>query len=335
MRILKILLYIILVLVALVAALGLFGRKKYYIERGLEIKTPKSLIYNYARYFKNFSEWSPWQVLDPNMTITIGGTDGMPGATYNWKGNKKIGAGTQTITAITPDQITTNIDLEHTFDGVATMSFEDKGGSTWVKWSYDLTIDFPWNGFAMLTDVDAFVGVDFQRGLENLKKVCEEKAALRYNNFTIEELDLPLRNYASIRGQTDTMPEAAMAFYENNIAKILTWAQGNNIALEGSPSGIFWGWANGKYDMAAAMSVPAGVVPPKGIAVFQAGDQKALVLEHYGPYDKTMKAHQAMDNYMADRGLTNVLPVIEEYVTDTALEKDSTKWLTKVIYFVK
>ena len=38
---------------------------------------------------------------------------------------------------------------------------------------------------------------------------------------------------------------------------------------------------------------------------------------------------------MKENKLEQLTPVIEEYVTDPASEPDSTKWLTKVVYFVK
>lgn len=42
-----------------------------------------------------------------------------------------------------------------------------------------------------------------------------------------------------------------------------------------------------------------------------------------------------MDAYMRENKLEQLTPVIEEYVTDSGSEPDSTKWLTKVVYFVK
>jgi len=37
---------------------------------------------------------------------------------------------------------------------------------------------------------------------------------------------------------------------------------------------------------------------------------------------------------MRDRGLFNSSPVVEEYITDPMEEKDPSKWLTKVIYYL-
>jgi effector-binding domain-containing protein len=43
----------------------------------------------------------------------------------------------------------------------------------------------------------------------------------------------------------------------------------------------------------------------------------------------------ALDEYMAEKGLQYIPPVVEEYLTDPGQEPDTAKWLTKVIYFVE
>ena len=42
-----------------------------------------------------------------------------------------------------------------------------------------------------------------------------------------------------------------------------------------------------------------------------------------------------MNDYLQQKKMTSSLPVIEEYVTDPTVEKDTAKWLTKIIYFVE
>jgi hypothetical protein len=43
----------------------------------------------------------------------------------------------------------------------------------------------------------------------------------------------------------------------------------------------------------------------------------------------------AMDEYMAERKLQQIPPILEEYLTDPTLEPDTSKWLTRIVYFVK
>jgi len=47
------------------------------------------------------------------------------------------------------------------------------------------------------------------------------------------------------------------------------------------------------------------------------------------------QAHMAMEKYINENKLEALTPAVEEYVTDPGSEPDSTKWLTKIVYFVK
>jgi hypothetical protein len=58
------------------------------------------------------------------------------------------------------------------------------------------------------------------------------------------------------------------------------------------------------------------------------------LIEYLGDYAKTGEAHSAMDEYMAEKKLQSIPPVMEEYVTDPVEEPDTAKWLTRILYFV-
>ncbi len=178
MKFLKILLYIALSIVALIVALGIFAKKEYHIERSTEINAPKALVYEYARMFKNFEEWSPWTALDPAQKVTLSGSDGEVGAKHAWNGNDKVGEGSQTITKITPDRIDILTDFKRPFESQSPtfMAFEDKGGKTNITWGVDMKMSFPLNGLMMFTDVDKAMGKDYEMGLGNLKRITEEMA---------------------------------------------------------------------------------------------------------------------------------------------------------------
>jgi effector-binding domain-containing protein len=60
-----------------------------------------------------------------------------------------------------------------------------------------------------------------------------------------------------------------------------------------------------------------------------------LTIDYYGSYDKTEHAHNQMDKYIKEKNYKMVMPVIEEYITDPMTEKDTSKWLTRISYFVE
>ena len=337
MKILKILLYIVLGLAGLLVVLGIFAKNNYHIERSTQIDAPKELVYEYARYFKNLEGWSPWWHLDPNMQVSYSGKDGEVGAGYHWSGNDKVGEGEQTVTAMTPDRIDTEVKFKRPFESTSPtyMTFQADGKKTNVTWAFDMHVAFPWNGLAMFTDMDAGVGGDYARGLASLKKVCEELAHKKYHGYEVAEIELPVKYYLGVRktiGVTDIT-----AFYTTNLPKAMEQAQKAGASMAGSPSGLYWSYDEkaGKTDMAAAIPLATETKAGAGFSVFPVGGHPALLIEYLGAYEKTGEAHMAMDEYMAAKGLQSIPPVVEEYVTDPGQEPDTAKWLTKVIYFVE
>lgn len=331
MKALKILLYIVLGLGALWMVLGLFAKKDYHVERSAEIDASREIVWEQVRLFKNFKNWSPWHVYDPEMKTEITGTDGEPGARYSWSGNDKVGKGHQTLKNVTPGRIDIDVDWGW---GVSPAFFsleELPGDRTKVTWGMDMHVAFPWNAFSMLTDVNAFVGEDFDNGLANLKKVCEQIAHPKYRGYEVAETEIPVKYYLGVRKVVDTAE--LTAYFQENMSKVAQWMTAKQIVPEGSPAGLYWTWG-ATTDMAAAIPVAAGTKLDSA-QTFPVGGNKALVIEHAGPYDGMAEAHFAMDDYMAEKNLHNIPPVIEEYVKGPANEPDTLKWLTKVIYFVE
>ena len=334
MKLLRILLYIGLGLLVLIVGLGFFAKKDYHIERSIEIKAPKALVYNQVRYFKNFKVWSPWDKLDPNMQYSINGQDGEPGAVYQWSGNDDVGAGTHTIRQVTPNRIDLELEFTKPFQSKSPVFYqlEEKGENTEVTWGFDVHFPFPINVWAMFTNIDNALGKDYERGLVNLQKVCDNIIHPKYRGFEVLTADLPVKYYVGIRKTIDTADVSD--FYMATMPKIGMVVQKSGQPMDGHPSGLFWTWGvNGQTDMAAAIPMTKEMKFGDSLSVFKIGGA-ARVIEYAGGFQGLGEAHGAMADYLAAKKLTALPPSIEEYVTDPTVEKDTAKWLTKIIYFV-
>jgi effector-binding domain-containing protein len=335
MKALKIILSIVGGLLALWMLLGLFAKKDYLIERSTEIDAPREIVHEQISFFKNLKNWSPWHVYDPNMKTSIEGTDGAPGAKYIWSGNDEVGSGHQLIKAITANRVDVEVMLNDFSTSPAYFQLEEMGKKTKITWGMNMHVPFPWNAFSMLTDVNSFVGKDYENGLANLKRVCEQIAHPKYRGYEVVEADMPVTNYAGVRQVVDfaDIPQ----FFAENFSKAMEEATKSGANMAGAPCGFFWNFdtITMKTDMAAAIPLDKQVKLGSGVQAFSLGGPKALVVEYFGPYEKTAEAHYAMDDYMAEKKLRSIPPVIEAYITDPAAEPDTAKWLTKVIYFVE
>jgi effector-binding domain-containing protein len=337
MKLLKYLFYLLLGIAVLVGGLGLFAKKSYHIERSIVIDAPKAMVYDQIRFFKNFHEWSPWSKFDTTMTLTYGGTDGEVGATYGWKGNDDVGEGVSTITAVTPDRIDWRMDivrpLKTTIPSYFNISGNDEKSS--VTWAIELHLPFPSNVWAMFTDIDNGMGIDYAHGLGFLKRRCEGMAHKKYHGYEVAETDLPDTHYLSAR---KVVPfEEIGDYFAEFLPQLQAVVDTEKLTLVGSPSGLYWTYDMEKKqtDMAVALPIKEAKKQAHDFEMYKIKGGKALIVDYLGDYSMIADAHLAMDDYMAGNRLRNIPPVIEAYVAGPASEPDTTKWVTKVIYFVE
>src|ERR1700704_5444182 len=163
----KILVVVVAVLIVLAVVGWLLPRNKR-VARSTTIARPASLVYATVNSFVLFPKWSPWQDLDPNMRQTTEGPRDGVGAKLVWKGNDKVGSGTQLITASTPNQAVAS-DLDFGEMGVAksVVRLTPEGGMTRATWTVDVDMGANPIGHYIGLTMDSMLGKDFASGLSN------------------------------------------------------------------------------------------------------------------------------------------------------------------------
>jgi len=147
------------------------------VERTISIDAKAHDIFPHIANFHKWTAWSPYEKLDPDMVRTYGGSEKGKGATYEWTGNTKVGAGRMEITDTEPSKI--NIKLEFVRPMKATNPTEftlaDHDGRTEVTWSMSAKQQLIGKIMCIFMSLDNLVGRDFEKGLKNLKNLCENK----------------------------------------------------------------------------------------------------------------------------------------------------------------
>jgi effector-binding domain-containing protein len=330
----KWLLIVVVVLAVVYLILCLFGPKESLIERSITINATPEVVMKKIGDHKYFVEkWSPWTKKDPNSKYTYEGEAGQVGHKVSWEGNKEVGKGSLTFDTITSNRVVHKFQMEG-WDAVKTyMDVAPEGTGSKVTWGMYQQIGFIWRGMMLMMNMEKMIGDDYEEGLKNLKNVIEKEGPAA-TEYTINEMEWPEKNYIGKRDKVKF--QEITKFFETNFPAAFADAEKNKLQVTGSPVGIYWEWdeKNMQADMAAAIPVATAPKNLKGWETFNFPAGKALVVDYYGAYDKTMAAHLAVDKYMAEKGLEQKV-VIEEYVTDPGVEKDTTKWLTKIYYILK
>jgi hypothetical protein len=152
----------------------------FRVQRSTSIAAPAAVIYPFLSDFTRWAAWSPWQKLDPAMKSSTAGPPGTVGHAYGWKGNDKVGEGRMTLTSLVPGE-RVDIELEFFEPWVATnqtsLAIVPEGGGSQVVWTMRGQRDFKMKAASLFMDMDKMVGGDFERGLQELKKLAEAEAA--------------------------------------------------------------------------------------------------------------------------------------------------------------
>lgn len=165
----------LIVIVLIVAA---FRPNSIRIHRALTIQSPPAPLYALINDFHQWTEWSPWEKLDPNLQRTYAGPPQGVGSIYEWTGNDKVGSGRMEILESTaPSNIQIKLDFLKPFEAHNHTDFtlESKGDSTTVNWTMTGQSPFMMKVMGLFMNLDKIVGAQFEEGLNNLKAKTEAK----------------------------------------------------------------------------------------------------------------------------------------------------------------
>ncbi|MDB4951519.1 MAG: polyketide cyclase [Gemmatimonadetes bacterium] len=169
---------LLVVIVLLAALLGYAATRPgtFHVQRTAIIQAPPEKIYPLIEDFHRWTEWSPYEKLDPAMKRTYTGAASGKGAVYTWDGNGKAGAGQMEITeAVPPSLVRIALDFTRPFraNNVTRFTLSPRDGGTEVVWAMDGTNAFITRVMGIFVNMDDLIGKDFVVGLANLKAVAE------------------------------------------------------------------------------------------------------------------------------------------------------------------
>jgi hypothetical protein len=154
--------------------------ESYRVERSETIAAPADVVFAQLSDFRAWSAWSPWEKRDPAMKRSYDGPASGVGASYSWDGNKSVGKGKMTVTAVTaPSSLSVELQFIEPFASVAATTFTVKpaGDKVTATWAMEGKNSFMGKAFGVFMNMDKMIGGDFEKGLGSLKTVSEAEAA--------------------------------------------------------------------------------------------------------------------------------------------------------------
>ncbi len=170
---------VIIVGVALILVVAATKPDQFHVERSMVINASPDQIYPQINNYKNWTAWSPWEKVDPNMKRTYSGPESGKGAKYAWVGNDDVGAGDMEIVESNLSRIEIKFHQAVPFEGTnkAIFSLQPQGAATKVTWTMDGESPFMCKVIQVFMSMDECCGKEFEKGLSSLKSLAENPAA--------------------------------------------------------------------------------------------------------------------------------------------------------------
>ena len=177
MRLIKMFLFVLLGLFAVITIIGLLIPSSVKISRGIIVTADSSKVYAELSDVKNWNKWLPWITADSGAVVQLSAVTNQPGSYFRWKGMKVNSAGTITIQAMNPGEILLLHelkDMNKAEGGFRIRSTGKNNDVTEVLWYMEYKLKwYPWERFFGIF-TDRIIGSAFDKGLEQFKNYIEQ-----------------------------------------------------------------------------------------------------------------------------------------------------------------
>ncbi len=170
------------VLAVTIAVLNIVSSKEKEISIVVaqEVNAPVNEVYNKVRHLKNYPNWSPFLLTDPEQKHRLSNIDGEVGARFHWVGVKEVSEGYQEIVSLEENKavnIKCKITVPYEANPEFSYLFEEKGNKTFITQKFKVQMPFPANIIAHFTGLRNDMKLTNEKGLSLLKNLCENKLA--------------------------------------------------------------------------------------------------------------------------------------------------------------
>lgn len=254
---------------------------KINVDRTKTINAPIEKVYNSLKNMGEWPKWSPWLIMDPKATVDVNDQEDY----YEWEG-KRVGSGNMRVVN---SAVNKYIDYDLTFlkpwksSAKVKMELKPDGDQTVVTWHMDSSL--PFFMFWMKNMMKAFIGNDYERGLNLLKDYIEDGEV--HSNLSFEGVQaFDGGDYIGIRKET-SIAEAPNEM-EKDFNTLMEWAKDKpNCSIQKAFTQYHkWDFVKGKAAWTAGIPYSGDLTDLPSI--FMKGKippSKIYTLKHTGPYE--------------------------------------------------
>jgi effector-binding domain-containing protein len=338
MKIIKYLLFLILILIIGTSIYVATKEGDYQVEETRIVEAPQEMIFNEVNEFRNWEDWSPWLQSGDNPIMNYSEESSGEGATFSWKSDE-IGNG-EIITIETRPFSSISQELVYTIpfgesNSAVYWNFEETENGTEITWGMQGKHSFMEKlGFMFQNDdFNEMMQPKLQQGLENLERITNEKMA----EYSISVDGVTQHGggyymYSTTASKLSQVNDRMIAM----VADISSYMERNNIEKIGNPFVLYNEWNNGNTTaiFSTGYFTPSEVITPEESTVLSGfmPNQKVVKTTLKGNYNNLSEAWNQAHSYIQE----NELMLLEDsnpfevYTTGPQQTKNPANWETTI-----
>ena len=248
------------------------------VTKSVVINASAAKVRSVITNFKEWKPWSPWLILDPNTTLNYADD----GNSYSWE-SSRIGSGEMKITSQSDDKLDYNLTFLKPWKSKSKVQFllNENGDHTEVTWK--MMGALPFFMFFMKKQMEAFVGMDYEKGLQMLKQYIEEGKVDSHLDFKGIG-DFPGCDYIGI---SKTLDMDKMEEMGHDFEALRKFGEERSLFFDMPPFCIYHKYDPVKKKVKYTAGVPVSSLPndlPDEMITGKLPAMKVHTVTHTGPY---------------------------------------------------
>lgn len=299
------------------------------VTRSITIHSPISDVYSTLSDLNHWIKWSPWLIMEEGVDINISGD----GKFYSWKG-ARVGEGEMKVALENPNN---SIEYDLTFlkpwKSEANVKFllSDNNDRTTVTWS--MSSKLPFYLFWMKKMMEAYIGMDYERGLLLLKDYIEKGEVLSKLYFKGESTFAGTK-YIGIK--RDCAIDEMSNFMVTDFGKLETFIKDHSDIATNEAFTIYHKWDLIKRKANYTSCIGVTMMPenlPNDMINGKIPQTKIYTLRHTGPYHHLGNAWSTLYNMHRGKEFKPIKGIhpFEKYVSDPQKTEEK-NLITDVIF---
>ncbi|MFV0566413.1 MAG: SRPBCC family protein [Flavobacteriaceae bacterium] len=339
MKVLKYILFILLIAVIGTCIYIAVQPNSFKLSRSITINAPSEVIYNNVIDFKNWSAWSAW--VEENPTIRLNFPEQTSGVNGSYSWNDADGTGSMTTTSATPFA---NIQQEMRYGDYPASQVNwnftpNTDGSTTVTWSMSGdNLPFGFKAFTAFSGgVEQQIGPQYERSLKKLDSIVV--ASMKVYSITVNGTTDHSGGYYLYNTSSCKVFEVSKKV-QDMMPELFAYARANNISTAGNPfiHYIKWDVANDAAIFSCGLPTTEKIITTNNdILTGQLPAFKAVKTTLTGDYVNLSEAWNTAMAYVKAQGfvLSEEGPMLEVGKITPKDTPNPAKWVTEIYLAIK